>query len=174
MKDYQSIISNHLDIWSNFMKEDFRMNLDAECGVNGVESPIEIVLLSAIELTIRISGLNDSKSFYCRPQYKIGKYRCDFYFRYDDLDENDKPVTRQLIVECDSQAFHDRSETERRYEKTRDRFLIKAGYTIFHYTGKEILEDCLKISAEILGWLTHESPDNYLSTVLTYAGNNHI
>jgi Uncharacterized protein conserved in bacteria len=58
--------------------------------------------------------------------------------------------SRQVIVECDSQQFHERTEEERRYEKQRDRFLTVEGYKVFHFTGAEIVRNPWSVAAEIL------------------------
>lgn len=67
------------------------------------------------------------------PQFKIGSYRVDFVAK-------NSCEGLSVIVECDSQQFHDRTEKERRYEKQRDRFLQEKGYRIFHFTGSEIFQ----------------------------------
>lgn len=68
-----------------------------------------------------------------------------------------------VIIECDSQMFHDRTERERRYEKMRDRYLIQQGYKTFHYTGKEITDSPFKVAAEILAYVTKSSVEDILT-----------
>lgn len=58
-----------------------------------------------------------------------------------------------VIIECDSQQFHERTEPERRYEKARDRFLQVEGYKIFHYTGASIKNNSLDIAKEIIAYV---------------------
>ena len=113
--------------------------LEVDRGIHrfNITSPIEQLLYAAMLKTKSMYGLNDLA---ISPQKKFGKYFVDF------LIEEDKPV----IVECDSQTFHDRTEVERRYEKSRDRFLQKQGIHVFRYTGKEIIENPTKIAEEIL------------------------
>lgn len=84
------------------------------------------------------------------PQYAIGKFRIDFLVSHTRLQGEERVV----LIECDSQAFHDRSETERRYEKQRDRFLQSAGFKIFRFTGAEILSTPFDVAAEILKHVT--------------------
>lgn len=104
---------------------------------NMVGSPIEQILYCALKTMCKINRIDDIKIVY---QYKIGKYRVDFFI------SNKKSV----VVECDSQQFHERTEEERRYEKARDRFLQKKGYKIFHYTGADIKSNYKKIVREII------------------------
>ena len=75
------------------------------------------------------------------PQYKMGRYKVDFLMKGD----KDK-----LVVECDSQKWHETSEEHRRYKKERDRFIQASGYKIFRYTGKEIMDRAPLIAVEIL------------------------
>lgn len=132
-----------------------------------IDSPIEQIIYAHLKY---LGELNDLGSFdeihildncwqfglNIIPQYKIGKYRCDFYVSYAS-----KPnmrgvqlIKRELLVECDSQKFHERTEPERRYEKERDRYLISSGHKVFHYTGSEIVKNPMKICTEILSFLT--------------------
>ena len=98
-----------------------------------INSPIEQMLFLALTSA-------DSVFKFCRdnyisieilPQFSIGKYRVDFLVK-GDIDK--------LVVECDSQEWHERTEPQRRHEKERDRFIQSKGYKVFHFTGKEIME----------------------------------
>ena len=147
------------------------MCLYEEADARGIKSPIERMLFMAIKGEVILNHIPKVdadvigksrialiKGFEIIPQYKIGKYYIDFrainHFSITDLNTN-KSVdgSREVLIECDSQKWHERSEEERRYEKDRDRFLQKKGYKVFHYTGKEILNDPRKIAREILNYL---------------------
>ena len=106
-----------------------------------IASPIEQVLLVSLLCIKNINAHNIDEKVEIQPQANIGKYRVDFLITCDD---------RSLVVECDSQQFHERTEPERRYEKARDRYLIKVGHKTYHYTGKEILDRPFHVAAEIL------------------------
>ena len=132
-----------------------------------IESPIEQILFAAILHNIKINGvpLADPETIGeydvvfgvdIEPQLKIGKYRVDFKIRnvryiYDNkkqcliVDES-----KFVLIECDSQEWHERTEKERRYEKARDRYFAKHNLKIFHYTSKEIISKPYEIAAEIL------------------------
>ena len=94
---------------------------------------------------------NKTGLFIC-PQFMIDKYSVDFLLIYNNHVSNNKIM---LIVECDSQQWHDRSEKERRYEKIRERYIVSKGYKIFHFTGKEITDNPFKVAIEILNYLTN-------------------
>jgi very-short-patch-repair endonuclease len=79
-------------------------------------------------------------------QVRIGEYRVDFIV----TDFKSDGSYLQILVECDSQAWHERSPEEREYEKTRDRFLVSQGYKVFHYSGREITRNPMKVAEEIL------------------------
>jgi very-short-patch-repair endonuclease len=138
-----------------------------EGGNNGnpVDSPIEQALGIALFTVAKMNDLQDADPLdlpnggYCvagltiDPQFEIKPYRVDFRVVFNYPCWKGKEWREEVLVECDSQAFHERTEKERRYEKKRDRFLQKAGYKIFHYTGKEILSSPIKIASEILSFL---------------------
>ena len=131
-----------------------------------MESPIEQVLYCALRTLRQILSLEyqstaevykDSEvpvSIYgvdIDPQKKIGSYYVDFAVSFNYT--TDKLITETVIVECDSQQFHERTEKERRYEKKRDRYFTSQGYNVLHYTGKEILEHPFDIAREILTFI---------------------
>lgn len=126
-----------------------------------VKSPIEQILYCALKTIARFSCLDDSDVYTLPngkevvrglgiwPQRKIEKYRCDFLITYET-----SKINKELIVECDSQQFHERTEKERRYEKARDRFFVSQGYKVFHYTGAEILKEPFEKAIEIIAYIT--------------------
>lgn len=104
------------------------------------------------------------------PQVEIGPYRVDFVLSYKGdsvlIDANrcvtipDKPF-KEIIVELDGHAFHDRNARQRSYEKKRDRFLQKKGYEVFHYTGSDVISDPFGVATECLARLTGESENRF-------------
>lgn len=102
------------------------------------------------------------------PQRKIGKFRVDFVVSYhccawpnSEGRPGDKKIIdagKTIVVECDGHDWHERTESERRYEKQRDRFLQSKGYEVFHYTGKEITDDPFAVADEILDYLMYQNP----------------
>lgn len=85
---------------------------------------------------------------FIQPQFVIGKYRVDFLITQNGigLDEFLSPV----VVELDGHDFHDKDKTQRAYEKARDRFIVKAGYKVLHFTGSEVVADPYKVAFEAL------------------------
>jgi len=149
-------------------------------------SPIEHLFYIAIRTIIKLNGFNmsgpnciladfSSKKKWVdympdgidiSPQYKIGEYRADFKITYfnkgfvlnkENIENNDG---KKVLVECDSQQFHERTEAERRYEKKRDRFFQKKGYDVLHYTGKEIKDDPMAIALDVISYITGEDKEN--------------
>jgi very-short-patch-repair endonuclease len=118
-----------------------------------MDSPIEQVLYCALQTVRKLNGLDGaSRSVEVRPQVSLLKYRVDFLVNY--MDWYNEKIIKEVVVECDSQTFHERTEKERRYEKKRDRDLQIAGYKVFRFTGKEILKNYMKIAAEIIAFVT--------------------
>lgn len=131
-----------------------------------IESQIEQILLTALLFIMKKNSVHLSDpilidefkivaGLIIDPQFEIGPYRVDFRIENRKQLWNEKndiiaDESKIILVECDSQEWHERSEKERRYEKARDRYFAKKGLKIFHYTGKEITEDPAKVAAEIL------------------------
>ena len=133
-----------------------------------IESPIEMLMYISLKALRTYNYLGDGDVVESRgkhringlaifPQAKIGNYRVDFKLTYQKGE-----TVKEVIVECDSEEFHERSEQERRYEKARDRYLIKKGFTVLHFTGKEIMENPLEVASEILVHLTGLPEDQIL------------
>ena len=132
-----------------------------------ISSPIEQILYIALKTVAKINFIENAEP-YClpdnswtvrgldiKPQYKIGQYRCDFLVTFDSYN-----ISNSIIVECDSQQFHERNEHQRRYEKARDRYFIAQGYKTFHYTGSEIIKNHLEVAKEIIVYLTNRDKDD--------------
>lgn len=135
----------------NFNQNVFNNLFDLE-----ITSPIEQLLYCVLKKVQRLNDIADADPIEINgkmylfglgiyPQFKISNYRVDFKIDYERSN-----IKNEILVECDSQEFHERTEKERRYEKKRDRYLISKGYKIFHYTGKEIIENPLKVAKEII------------------------
>ena len=102
---------------------------------------------------------------YCRPQHLVGSYRVDFML------ERVPPTWTYrymkgigfspVVVELDGHDFHDKDKKQRAYEKARDRFLVKEGYRVLHFTGSEIVADPFKAAHEALALLNAVSTPVY-------------
>lgn len=139
-------------------EEFFNINIWNICHRN-VESPIEQLLICALYTISRLNYLDNKLTFL--PQREIGKYRVDFLITYFDSQSSKK-----IIVECDSQKFHERNELERRYEKARNRYLQTQGYKVFRFTGSEIFKNPLTVASEIISYMT----DMSISEIYTDSG----
>lgn len=145
----------------------------------GMSSPIEQILYAALKTVRKLNNINQLEpdeingELYVvgldfNPQKHIGKYRADFLVRYGTYPTNKDRIKApkkmqsgsagmiisEVVIECDSQEFHERNERERRYEKARDRFLQSSGYVVFHYTGSEIIKRPMDIAGEIISFVT--------------------
>lgn len=170
--DFLSKCSNEVGKDAN---DTFNVSMWRECQDLNMGSPIEKILYCALNTVAKLNSItsfdsvllfNDKEFFYgldISPQLEINKYRVDFEVSFHKINRKAKrQECKSVIVECDSQAFHERTEKERRYEKKRDRFLISQGYVVFHYTGKEILDNPIKIAIEIISYVTGIEQDHLL------------
>lgn len=151
-----------------YEEDSFNQNMFRNVQEVGLESPIEMALYIALEAVAKINFVDifDMVSFslctgglMVRPQVKVGKYRVDFEIGYYGYGDPEKTKVREVVVECDGTAFHERTEKERRYEKQRDRYMQKLGIKVFRFTGKEILDDPYEVAREIIGYVTDMEAD---------------
>jgi len=131
-----------------------------------IESPIEQLLFCALYTIRHLNGFAKVEPFdigdktfidglVITPQYEIDNYRVDFLIsNYSLTYKHKEQIKKEVIVECDSQQFHDRTEKERRYEKLRDRYLQSKGYKVFRFTGSEIVKNPLEVAKEIISFVT--------------------
>lgn len=169
MIKFEKDVSDFMDECSSTVGryEDDMFNVDEFnfCDDHNISSPIEQILHCAFMALLRINcipkcdyrevgGRDYNIGIDMEPQFHIGNYRVDFLaFNKAWPDKNGDQEVKEVVVECDSQIFHERTERERRYEKARDRFLQSKGYKIFHFTGKEIKDNPFKVAAEIISYL---------------------
>lgn len=163
-------VSDFIDRCALIIGQDAQDNhcdsLTNECVEFVSDSPIEQIFYCALKTKQKLCGIQDNEEglvLYAEgahapgltilPQYHIGEYRVDFYLSFE-MRRGNRWHKRDVIVECDSQAFHERTERQRSYEKARDRFLQTKEYKIFHFTGLEIKRDPMRIATEVLFFLT--------------------
>ncbi len=141
-----------------------------------IASPIEQVLYTALKAVrqiarfpeddvITINGKDYPFGVGIYPQRTFGAYRVDFKISCYRWPCNGVQEIKTVLVECDSQQWHERTEQERRYEKRRDRNLTAQGYRLLHYTGKEILENPYLVASEILSVVDEKEKDDIYEIV---------
>lgn len=76
------------------------------------------------------------------PQHNILNYRVDFALigGANDL---------RIAVECDGHDFHERTKEQARRDRSRDRALSAAGWTVLRFTGREIYHHRPRIYADL-------------------------
>lgn len=101
------------------------------------------------------------------PQAQLGEYRVDFLLNfYGETFLRNRATgktlppqpLRRLVVEVDGHGFHDRDAEQRAYENERNRFLQKEGYEIFHFTGREVNSNPMKVALDCLSCLAGKKP----------------
>lgn len=159
-KNVSDFILRASGAYGRFKDEEFFQFMWSEC--SRTQSPIEQLFLVAINLvsevnyavpTIVVEFNDDSDDILISPQWRIGKYRIDFALRRH-------PVDKIICIELDGHEFHDRDERQRRYEKSRDRFLVASGYSVLHFTGSEIVKDPCSAALEAFRLVSGLAPDS--------------
>lgn len=106
------------------------------------------------ELIVLNEGKKDRISVDICPQKQFDNYFVDFYLERVELGNKKLSV----VVECDSQQWHETTEKQRRYEKKRDRYFAKKNIKVLHFTGKEIIENPFVAVKETLETLFGNEP----------------
>lgn len=87
--------------------------------------------------------------FWITPQARIGQYRADLlvWFIYGK-------TVAGLAVECDGHDFHEKTKDQASRDKKRDREILKAGFPVVRFSGRDIYRspaDCVEQIKELLG-----------------------
>ncbi|WP_394003573.1 endonuclease domain-containing protein [Xanthobacter versatilis] len=130
-----------------------------------VESPIELKLLLALSLKVRLE-LHDYMDVYSQdeipighcpaplvivPQYiirsDVAEMRIDFaLFHGDDM-------SIAAAIECDGHDFHERTKEQAMKDRSRDRVIQSLGVSILRFTGAEIHRDPFGCADEIISFI---------------------
>lgn len=74
-------------------------------------------------------------------QLKVESYRLDFALRRDG---------RSVAIELDGHDFHERTKEQAARDKSRDRALAEAGWTVLRFTGSELWKDPVACAAQAM------------------------
>lgn len=130
---------------------------------DGCESPIEGAMFAALAIAgfqecDRVEsgffrfGLDGIDTLAIEPQFKIDRFRVDFQvslierFGYGENDFHKADV----LVECDGHDYHERTKTQVKRDKSRDRKLQSLGHQVLHFTGSEIWNDPCGAALEVV------------------------
>lgn len=136
---------------------------DFERAVVLCESPIEEIMLAALmndhELLncctfVKICTLEEALQHRgddtcIVPQANVGRYRVDFAV----VQYREKCGLLKIAVECDGHDFHDRTKEQAQRDKSRDRFLMAAGWPVLRFTGSEIYKNSEECAYDVSGVL---------------------
>lgn len=130
-------------------------------------SPIEVLMFRALAtepallvagepIIVRPDGGADGdadSNLLIEMQRQIGKHRVDFAL-------TTKVMThRQVVVECDGHAFHEKTKEQAARDKARDRDLLLAGWPVMRFTGAEIFRDAFACAKQVADFLNEPSED---------------
>jgi len=148
--------------YGRIQEEFFSANMFSNLIERDSVSPIEDLFAIACRLQCEARGINPNPwpdqlpdktvvwdvGLQIIPEHKVGVYRVDFMLQYHPFPQCQVP--QPVVVELDGHAFHDKDKVQRAYEKARDRFLVKEGYRVLHYTGSEVVKDPYKVAFEAI------------------------
>lgn len=88
-------------------------------------------------------------------QHRVLDWPVDFVVYAKPL-ITDAIAIQRLAIECDDHAFHGRMKEQAARDRSRDRALQAAGFTVMRFTGTEIFRNPLGCACEVLEWcLSH-------------------
>lgn len=64
----------------------------------------------------------------------------------------------RIAVECDGHEFHERTKEQARHDRSRDRTLAAAGWTVLRFTGSEIHRDAVACAREVMAHMRRLGP----------------
>ena len=115
------------------------------------ESAIEKLLLLALKDFFKNANyFNGRYEYVVTPQaeinYKNKKYRADILLNACDFVQ-EKHV--KFAIECDGHEFHEKTKEQVRRDRSRERDLMKLGYTVIRFSGSEIVESPDECALEV-------------------------
>lgn len=138
------------------LETDFRFlcRRSAEDVAEHVESEIELMVLTALLMAGRITGMKSyigdalpgPFEIQIVPQFQWESYRIDFCVRFYNV--------RDIFVECDGHEFHERTKEQAEHDRSKDRAIQAAGIPILRFTGREIWRDPGQIVNEIFSFVS--------------------
>ncbi len=148
--------------YARLMEQTFCHEMHSNCVELGMQSPIEDMFWIAANaicagqfVQVNPGPEHDAqgnlilgRGVCIKPQAKFGAYKVDFLLSQIDLGPDD--IYTPVVVELDGHEFHDKDKTQRSYEKARDRFLVKSGLRVLHFTGSDVVKDPFKVAHEAL------------------------
>ena len=107
-----------------------------------IESPVEALLVVAI------ASLKGRFNYDPQAEIEIGRttFRVDVAVFPREPDQC-WPV---VVVEVDGHEFHERTKQQAQRDKSRDRALTAAGYTVVRFTGSEVWRNPVSCAEEVL------------------------
>lgn len=172
-------INRAADIYGRLKNDEFSQKHYAIALECGSESPIEDLFWIALDLLCEAHGLRlnpdpefDGDELIANPpgicalhQHVLGNYRVDYCLTraFRRLTDSGSEIAFEppVVVELDGHAFHDKDKHQRSYEKARDRYLVKQGYRVLHFTGSDVVRDPFKVAFEVLHLLNATYDDSY-------------
>lgn len=162
-KNVWEFLDKTSDLYGKFKAESFSQWMYCAMLEDGIQSPIEDLFFIAFNAMAEssLSEVNPTPKYdqstgtsepgvgiYIHPQYQLGKYRIDFVVSSHGIAPQE--YCQPIAIELDGHDFHDKNKQQRAYEKARDRYIVKGGFRILHYTGSEIVADPYKAAYEVL------------------------
>ena len=147
---------------ADFKASNFWQDLYNDFEEGGIESPIEQIFYAQWKYE---EETYHSSALFLRPQFQILKYKVDFEvdsFSYF-LNSSTKPDIVSLeqlavelpkvVIELDGHDFHEKTAEQVSRDKSREREIVAAGYTMFRFSGREVVRCPEKCVNEVMDFV---------------------
>ena len=91
----------------------------------------------------------------------VRNYRADFLMCLSRWNHNlgETELLSSLVLEVDGHDYHERTKEQATHDKSRDRLMTAAGYTVFRFTGSELFRHMDSKVEEVAAFFTRKIAD---------------
>jgi len=135
--------ADRLEWYKRRIAAEYERKIKRAINRNWITSPIEQIFL----MEWHILRIDERYAVRIQPQKKLvtsnGTVHVDFVVT------TEKQGELKLAIELDGHDFHERSKEQVAKDKSRERSIVKAGYTIFRFSGSEIFRNVRRCVSEV-------------------------
>lgn len=139
-------------------EENFEMLSDIALNLYYTESPIELILYTALIKLFKETNLTLYIGSQTEIKCKNGKkYRADFTIVYDDILNKTLKEDFALVIECDGYEFHQKTKEQVKKDNEREYNLKIEGYDVLRFSGTQIYQDPMKCANDIINYILEKN-----------------
>lgn len=146
-QSFPADVKGRLDWYKKRIAAEYERRVKTDVNLHGITSPIEQIFF----MEWRFLNIDEQHGVNIRPQNALkldGRdYTIDFVVESPD-------GKMKLAVELDGHEFHEKTKEQAAYDRARERTIVRHGYTIFRFTGSEVMRNPRKCVEEVAAMIT--------------------